>query len=125
MSKKRGGGLAESSEAPNVPEGSPVEGVQPQGVDQGQSAEQRSSAPRRPAHKIRIGGVTATIWENHHPETGRWFSTDVTRNYKDGGQWKSASRYGKYELLVVAEACRLAFLWINEQEQFGNGGNGG
>ena len=110
MAKKRGG---VSDEAP---EGLPEEGTQ--------APEERGSGPKRPAHKIRCGRVWATIWENNHPETGRWFSVTVTRSYQDGqGQWKSASSFGRDDLLVVAEVCRQAFLWINDQ--FGQEGNGG
>jgi hypothetical protein len=124
MAKKKGGGSAEAPEASTVSPGPPSEPAQPHGADQGPPAEQRGSGPRKPTHKIRIGRIWATIWENHNPETGRWYSVTVTRSYQDGqGQWKSAGSFGRDDLLVVGEVCRLAFLWINEQ--FGHEGNGG
>jgi hypothetical protein len=118
MAKKRGGA---SDEAPVGPQ---AEGMSPPEGEGTQPTEQRGSGPKRPAHKIRLGRIWATIWENHHPETGRWYSVTVTRSYQDGqGQWKSAGSLGRDDLLAAAEVCRLAFLWINEQ--YGNEGNGG
>jgi hypothetical protein len=123
MAKKKAGGSG-VPETPSVPPGMEEQGAQPQEPDQASPAEQRSPVPRKPAHKIRVGRIWATVWENHHPETGRWYSVALTRSYQDGqGQWRSAGTFGRDDLLVVAEVSRLAFLWINEQ--FGHEGNGG
>lgn len=77
---------------------------------------------QKPAYECRLGRIKATVWENHHEKTGRWFSVTITRSYKDGqGQWKSASSFGLDDLLVVAEVSRLAYLWIHQQKTSGKG----
>jgi hypothetical protein len=67
-----------------------------------------------PAYVCRVGRIKAACWRNHH-EQGAWYSVTVTRTYKQGDEWKSAANFGKDDLLVVAEVCRQAFLWIAQQ----------
>jgi hypothetical protein len=108
-----------TAEAPMEPAATAAAGAS----EEDPPAEQRRSAPQRPAHKIRIGRIWGTIWENPHPESGRWFTVNVTRSYEDRqGSWKSATSFGREDLLVVGEVCRLCFLWINDQ--LGQEGNG-
>jgi hypothetical protein len=43
-----------------------------------------------------------------------------SRSYREGGengQWKSASSFGRDDLLPVAELARMAFHWIHRQYQ--------
>lgn len=86
----------------------------------GKAREPQASAPpqekNQPAGKIRLGRISCTIWENEHETQGRWFSMALTRSYKDkNGNWQSATSFGRDDLLVVAEVCRLAFLGIQKQ----------
>lgn len=72
----------------------------------------------KPAFEFRLGRVRATVWENHHEKTGRWFSVAVTRTYKDGdGKWQNATTFGRDDLFVVAEVVRQARLWIGQAER--------
>jgi hypothetical protein len=67
---------------------------------------------------VRLGGkIRATIWENQSAGHGKWYSVVFTRSYKQGNDWKSASSFGRDDLLVVAEVARLAFHWVSEQLQ--------
>jgi hypothetical protein len=92
--------------------------------DSGQPAAPKPER-QRPAHECRIGRIRATIWQNHHETQGTWYSITLTRSYKDGeGQWKSASSFGRDDLLVVGEATRMAFHWIHRQYQEKNNGAG-
>src|SRR5262245_55922861 len=89
--------------------------------DSGQPAAPKQER-QRPAHECRIGRIRATIWQNHHETQGTWYSITLTRSYKDGeGQWKSASSFGRDDLLVVGEVTRMAFHWIHRQYQQKNG----
>ncbi len=45
----------------------------------------------------------------------------LTRSYKDGDEWKSASSFGRDDLLVLGEVTRMAFYWIHRQYQQKNG----
>jgi hypothetical protein len=69
----------------------------------------------RPAHEVRIGRIRASVWRNHSDQHGAWYSVSITRSFKQGDQWRSASTFGKDDLLVVAEVSRLAFHWIARQ----------
>ncbi len=80
---------------------------------------------QRPAHECRIGRIRATIWANQHETQGTWYSITLSRSYKTGeGQWKSASSFGRDDLLVVGEVTRMAFHWIQRQYQEKNNGAG-
>ena len=76
---------------------------------------------QRPAHEVRIARLRATIWRNEHETQGPWYSITLTRSYKQGEEWKTASSFGRDDLLVVGEICRQAFLWIHRQYQQKNG----
>src|SRR5271154_4326456 len=81
---------------------------------------------QRPAHEIRLGRIRAAIWENQG-ENGAWYNVTLSRNYKDGDEWKSSASFGRDELLTVAKVADLANSWIHEQSQGPptNGGEGG
>ncbi|MBX9584728.1 MAG: hypothetical protein K2X87_30865 [Gemmataceae bacterium] len=68
-----------------------------------------------PAHEVRLGRIRATVWENVSENGEAWFSVTVSRSYKQGDEWRTANSYGRYDLLVVSECCRLAFLWVVSQ----------
>jgi hypothetical protein len=64
-----------------------------------------------PAHKIKLGLTTATIWKNEGS-----YSVDITRSYKNGeGDWKSTSGYFHSDLLNVAKCAERAEIWISRQ----------
>ena len=71
---------------------------------------------QRPAHEIRLGRIKATIWANHG-ENGMWYNVILSRNYKDGDEWKSSPSFGRDELLTVAKAADPANTWIHDQSQ--------
>ncbi|MBA4066543.1 MAG: hypothetical protein C0501_23130 [Isosphaera sp.] len=68
-----------------------------------------------PAYVCRVGRIKAACWRNHHEVQGVWYSVTVSRTYKVGDEWRQATNFGKDDLLVVAEVCRQAFLWIAQQ----------
>jgi hypothetical protein len=60
-----------------------------------------------PAHKIRIGDLSAIIWRNPH-EKGAWYSVQPQRSYKNGDdEWRQTETMVK--LLDQAHA------WIVQQ----------
>ena len=69
---------------------------------------------QRPAHEIRLGRIKATIWANQG-DNGTWYNVTLSRNYKDGDEWKSSASFGRDELLTVAKAADMANTWIHEQ----------
>ena len=85
----------------------------PQPVEQtSPPADKAPEQPRsnRPAHEVRIGRVRATLWLNHHPEQGKWYSITLSRSYRtQEGTWKSAQSFGRDDLLVIAEDAKIGY----------------
>ena len=85
----------------------------------------QENGKQRPAHEIRLGRIKATIWANQG-DKGTWYNVTLSRNYKDGEEWKSSASFGRDELLTVAKAADMANTWIHGQSQGPptNGGEG-
>jgi hypothetical protein len=62
---------------------------------------------KTPVDKVRIGLITASIWENTN-DKGTFHNVSFERRYKDGDQWKSTHSYGFNDLLDLAKAADLA-----------------
>ena len=69
----------------------------------------------QPAAKFRVGFVTATVWENKNESGNAFYSTTVSRSYKDGGDWKQADNFNHGDLLNAAKALERAEQYISEQ----------
>jgi hypothetical protein len=83
---------------------------------QAQEQNGHSGGTRKPpVHEVRIGRIRATVWENIDDQGNPWYSVTFSRSYKQGDEWKTASSYGRDDLLVVAEVARLAFLFVAAQ----------
>jgi len=64
-----------------------------------------------PAHKVRIGLITATIWDNDG-----FFSVELSRSYKNAeNDWKSTTGFFVSDLLNVAKCAERAEIWIARQ----------
>jgi hypothetical protein len=73
----------------------------------------------QPAHKIRVGNLSVTIWRNRNSEKGTvWYTVNPSRSYKAGDEtWKDSDSLGFDDLLIMAELLRQAFSWISRQQQ--------
>ena len=78
---------------------------------------------QKPANTIRLGRIKATIWANTG-ETGVWYSTQVSRVYKEGDEWKQTDSLGRDDLLLACKALDQAHTWIYEQASSGRSANG-
>lgn len=66
---------------------------------------------KQPAHKIKLGLITATIWNNDG-----FYSVDVSRTYKSSqGEWQSSPSFGQGDLLNLAKCAERAEIWISRQ----------
>ena len=72
-----------------------------------------AEAKNPPADKVRVGLITASIWENQ-TEKGTFHNVTFERRYKDGDQWKSSHSYNADDLLALAKAADLAHTKIVE-----------
>lgn len=67
-----------------------------------------------PAHKIRIGTVSAIIWRNP-AEKGPWYSVQLQRSYKNGDdEWRQTDSLGFDDILTAAKLLDQAHSWIAE-----------
>ena len=73
----------------------------------------------QPAHKVRFGNLSVTIWRNISTEKGTtWYSAVPNRSYKNGDEtWKDSDSLNADDLLIMAELLRQAFSWITKQMQ--------
>jgi hypothetical protein len=72
----------------------------------------QESPKQRPAQTIRYGRLKATIWRQES-EKGPWYSTVLTRTYRDqAGNWGSSGSFGVDDLLVTAKLADQAHSWI-------------
>lgn len=103
MSKK----LAETELKQSTPETTPID-------------EDGNFAPPKdkPVHEIRIGRIKAVVWSNR-TENGVRHNVTLRRIFKrdQNAQWEQSDVFGRDDLLLVAEVCRLATLWIFDQGQ--------
>ncbi len=71
----------------------------------------------KPAHKIRIGVLQATIWRNTG-DNGTWYSVVPSRSYKQGDEtWKETDSFNADDLLAMAKLLDQAHTWIVGQQQ--------
>ena len=67
-----------------------------------------------PVGKVRVGLITASIWENQ-TDKGTFHNVTFERRYRDGkGNWASSNSYNAEDLLALAKAADLAFTRILE-----------
>jgi hypothetical protein len=77
-------------------------------------ASSKNSSKNPPVAKIRVSGVTVSIWENKG-EKGTAYSATFDRRYRDAeGEWHSSSSYNADDLLALAKAADLAHTKILE-----------
>lgn len=72
---------------------------------------------QKPAHKITMGNLRATIWRNSNPDKGTtWYSVTPSRGYKgDDDVWRDTDSLGFDDLLGMAKLLDQAHTWIANQ----------
>src|SRR5665213_2396302 len=70
--------------------------------------ETEAEAKKSPVSKVRVGLISASIWENP-TEKGKFYNVTFERRYRDGeGNWKATHSYGLDDLLTLAKVADLA-----------------
>jgi hypothetical protein len=69
---------------------------------------------RKPAHKIRSGNITMTIWKNEGKVA--WYTATPSRTYKQGDQFKESDSFAVDDLMNLAKLCDMAHSWIVAQQ---------
>lgn len=66
----------------------------------------------QPAHKVRIGLVTATIWHNDD----KFYNVVLSRSYKDADDnWAETDQLSHHDLLNAAKVLQRAEEFISQQ----------
>lgn len=69
---------------------------------------------KKPAHKLRLGALTATIWRNQS-DKGDFYSVTPSRAYKQGDEWKESDSFPYDDLLAISKLLDQAHSWIAQQ----------
>ena len=75
-----------------------------------------AQAKKEPVHRILLGNIKALIWENVTKEGRVWFNVEIFRCYRDNGERKDATTFGRDDLPIVAKAADMAYAWIWGQQ---------
>lgn len=71
-----------------------------------------------PEHKIHYGRVDVAIWKRQGEGGTSWYSTSISRSYKDkDDQWQRTSNLDEEDLLPAAQALEEAYSWTQTQRQ--------
>jgi len=74
----------------------------------------KTETKKAPVSKVRIGLISASIWENP-TEKGTFYNVTFERRYRDGaGKWQSTHSYGLDDLLALAKVADQAHSKIVE-----------
>ena len=68
----------------------------------------------KPVAEIRVGRITATIWQNTPTDEGVFYSVHITRLFRRGSNWDRTPAFGRDDLLTVAKVADLANTRIYE-----------
>ena len=68
----------------------------------------------KPVAEIRVGRITATIWQNTPTDEGVFYSVHITRLFRRGSTWDRTPAFGRDDLLTVAKVADLANTRIYE-----------
>ena len=75
---------------------------------------QTAQQTNKPAHTIRHGAISASIWEQA-TEKGPMYNVTFQRAYKEGDEWKNSTSFGRNNLLLLSLMAARAFEWIAGQ----------
>ncbi len=78
---------------------------------------------QRPVQVLKLGRIRASIWANSSKEKTQdvWFSVQVSRLYKDNGDWKDSTSFRRDDLPIVSKILEMAYAWIWNRQSTDDG----
>ena len=71
----------------------------------------------QPAHKIRLGRLAVTIWQNAFDEGRPTYWAYIAKSYRDRkGDWQETAAFRPEDLVLVGDLTRRAADWILARE---------
>ena len=71
----------------------------------------------QPVHRLRIGSISAAIFENKTQDGKTFYNAQFDRSYRDGETWKHTTSYGRDDLLILAKLADQVHSWIVDKQQ--------
>ena len=89
-----------------------------QTATQTQQQQPKPEAPpsRKPIHKVRLGKVKGSVWQNS-TDNGVFYNVTFVRFYRDENAWRVADSFGRDDLPALASVANQAWLWIFQKQQ--------
>ncbi|MEM7628399.1 MAG: hypothetical protein AAF356_03150 [Planctomycetota bacterium] len=76
------------------------------------------STTTKPFHRIQLGSITATVWQNTDKEGRAYYGVTLEKRYRDAkGDWWSTPSFHRDDLLVIARASEKAFDLIADAQR--------
>lgn len=72
---------------------------------------------KQPIHKIRLGRIVVSIWENVSDNGVVWCNVTTTRSWKDGDKFRDSTTFNRDDLLYLSKGSDMAFEWIWQYEE--------
>jgi hypothetical protein len=70
-----------------------------------------------PAHKIRLGQIAVSIWENSFDNGRQTYRAVIEKTYRNKrGIWEATSTFRTDDLVLVSKLAELASSWMLERE---------
>jgi hypothetical protein len=67
----------------------------------------------KPAHKIRLGNLSAFIWENVDDDGKTNYRATVSKSYRDyRGEWQQTGSFRSDDLVLLSKLANLAAEWM-------------
>ena len=80
-------------------------------------ATKNETEKNKPAHKVRLGSLSVTIWENAFDEGRPTYRAYIVKSYRDHkGDWQETSAFRPDDLVLVSDLARRAADWILARE---------
>ena len=82
-----------------------------------ETTNQTTTEKNKPAHKIRLGSVSATIWENAFEDGRTTYRAMLAKTYRDyKGNWQETTAFRVEDLILVSTLAQRAADWILAHE---------
>jgi hypothetical protein len=71
----------------------------------------------KPVHKVRLGNLSAPVWENRNEEGRAYYRTTLSKSYRDSkGEWQETGSFRSDDLIVLGRLIQLASDWMLARE---------
>ena len=77
----------------------------------------KTTETNKPIHKIRVGSISVSIWENASDDGRVTHRASLAKTYRDyRGNWQETSSFRSDDLILVSTVARLAADWMIARE---------